>query len=106
MKLWIWSHLLKKSLMENLIFRAMLEPKLLCCYMIPGLEIFIIYSTINYFQQFELLFAIANIIVLDKISAAIYLFKVNDINTTTMCQIRSKLTIKMIGRRPLLTFNK
>ena len=58
-------------------------------------------SKINYLQQFELLFATANIIlVLGKIPVGIYLSKVNNGKTTTMCEICLKLTIKTPNEVP------
>ena len=65
------------------------------------LKIFTIYFKINYLQQFELLFATANIIlVLGKIPVGIYLSKVNNGKTTTMCEIYLKLTIKTPNEVP------
>ena len=39
-KLWIWSHLLKKSLMENFIFRAAHNTKFNSCYFDKNSKIF------------------------------------------------------------------
>ena len=67
----------------------------------PRLKIFTIYSKINYLQQFELLFTTANIIlVLGKIPVGIYLSKVKNGKTTTMCEISLKLTIKTPNEVP------
>ena len=67
----------------------------------PRLKIFTIYFKINYLQQFELLFATANIILaLGKIPVGIYLSEVNNGKTTTMCEIYLKLTIKTPNEVP------
>ena len=73
--LWFWSHLLKKSLIENFIFCPV---GMICILQICITKIqLILLPEIDRIDQ-----------------AGIYLLKANNRNTRTRCEICSKLTIK------------
>ena len=100
-KLWIWSHLLKKSLMENFHFLCSGHQQFfqhkrmhlgICkkSYHIYMINPFHATGLFPYLLKWGY-----------RNQAGIYLFKANNRNTRTMCEICSKLTIKSPERRHL-----
>ena len=90
-KMWIWSYLLQKSLMENFIFCAVIDfsfPKAVNLSHAFLHGFLIISNFVKFYLQKKP----------NQIPAGNYMFKVNNINTRTRCEICSKLTITTPGR--------